>query len=68
MFILHCKTLLLLLMSDMGKVRDRFGGVGRLRCKGWVNRLIINVITEINYIYNYMQVFLKYKYNVKTCM
>ncbi len=34
-------------------VRDRFGGVGRfkggLRCKGWVNSVIINVITEINY-------------------
>ncbi len=35
----------------MGKVRDRFGGMGRfkagLRCKGWVNSAIINVITEI---------------------
>ncbi len=50
---------------------DRFGGMGRfkggLRCKGWVNSVIINVITEINYRCNYMQVFLKYKYNVKTC-
>ncbi len=26
-FILNCKTLLLLLRRDMGKVRDRFGGV-----------------------------------------
>ncbi len=36
-----------------GKVRGRFGGMGRfksgLRCKGWVNCLIIIVITEINY-------------------
>ncbi len=35
------------------------GGMGRfkggLRCKGWVNSVIINVITEISY----MQVFLK---------
>ncbi len=28
-----------------------------LRCKGWVNSVIINVITEINYC-NYMQAFL----------
>ncbi len=27
-FILYCKTLLLLLRWDMGKVRDRFGGLG----------------------------------------
>ncbi len=37
----------------MGKVRERFGGMGRfkggLRCKGLVNSVIINVITEINY-------------------
>ncbi len=36
----------------MGKVRDKFGGMGRfkggLRCKGWVNSIIINVITEMN--------------------
>ncbi len=61
MFILYCKTLLLLVTWDMGKVRNRFGGMGRckggLRCKGWVNRVIINVITEINYRCNYMQVF-----------
>ncbi len=48
-FILYCKTLLLLLRWDTGKVRDRFGGMGRfkggLRCKGWVNTVIINVIT-----------------------
>ncbi len=53
---------LLLLRWDTGKVRDRFGGMGRfkggLRCKGWVNSvIIINVITEINYRCNYMQVF-----------
>ncbi len=38
----------------MGKVRDRFGGMGRfkgeLRCKGWVNSVVINVITEIHYL------------------
>ncbi len=39
----------------MVKVRDRFGGMGRfnggLSSKGWVNSVIINVITEMNYIY-----------------
>ncbi len=39
-FILYRKKRFLLLMWDTGKVRDRFGGVGRfkggLRCKGWV--------------------------------
>ncbi len=48
------KTLLLILRWDTGKVRDRFGGMGRfkggLRCKGWLN----SVITEINYRYNYI--------------
>ncbi len=33
----------------MGMVRNRFGGLGRfkggLRCKGWVNSVIINLIT-----------------------
>ncbi len=51
MFILYYKTLLLLSRWDTGKVKDRFGGVGRfqggLRCKGWVNSVIINVITEV---------------------
>ncbi len=36
-FILYCKTLLLLLRWDMDKVKDRLGGKGRfkggLRCK-----------------------------------
>ncbi len=49
-----------------------FGGVGRfkggLRSKGWFNSVIINAIAEINYRCNYMQVFLKYKYNVKKMM
>ncbi len=40
---------------------------GGLRCKGWVNSVIINVITEIHYRCNYMQIFFSYKY-VKTCM
>ncbi len=51
--ILYCKTLLLPLRWDTGKVRGRFGGMGRfkggLRCKGWVNNVIRIVITEINY-------------------
>jgi len=37
---LYCKSLLLLLRCDMGKVRDRCGGMGRFKggfkCKGWV--------------------------------
>jgi len=41
---------------------------GRLRCEGRVNCVITNVITLSNYSCNYMLVFLKYKYNVKTCM
>ncbi len=44
-FIKKNKNFLLLL----GKVRDRFGGMGRfnggLRFKGWVKSVIINVIT-----------------------
>ncbi len=52
-----------------GKVRDVFGGMGRfkggLRCNGWVNSVVIHLITEINYRCNCMQVFFKYKYNVK---
>jgi len=56
----------------VGKVRDRFGGMGRfkrgLTCKGWGNSVIIIIITEIHYRYNYMKAFFKYKYNVKTCM
>lgn len=36
-----------------------------LRYKGWVNGVIIKVNTEINYSCNYIQVFLKYQYNVK---
>ncbi len=51
MFILYCKTLLLLLRWASDKVRDRFGGMGRfkgaIRCKGWVNSVIINVITDV---------------------
>ncbi len=54
-------TLLLLLRWDTGKVRDRFSRMGwvkgGLRCKEWVNSVIINVITEINCKCNYMQVF-----------
>ncbi len=43
MYLLDCKTLLLLLRWDTGKVRDRFDGMGRfkggLRCKEWVNSI-----------------------------
>ncbi len=57
-FILYCKTLLLLLRWDVGKVRDGLSGMGRfkggLMCKGRVNSVIINVITEINYRCNYI--------------
>ncbi len=60
-FILYCKTLLLLLRWDTGKVRDSFGGMGRfkgrLRCKRWVNRIILKLITENTYRCDYMQVF-----------
>ncbi len=35
MFILYCKTLLLLLKRDIGKVRDMFVGMGRFKGKGW---------------------------------
>ena len=49
MFRLYCKTLLLLLRCDTGKVRGRCGGMGPfkggLRCKGRVNSVITNVIT-----------------------
>ncbi len=64
MFIFCCKTLLLLLRWDTGKVRVRFGGMGRfkggLRCKGRVNSVIVNVIT-----YRFLK---KIKYNVKACV
>ncbi len=44
----------------MGKIRDRFGGMGRfkgrLRCTGLVNSVIKHVITEINYRCNNIQV------------
>ncbi len=47
-FIRLCFTNFLLLRWNTGKVRDRFCGMGRfkceLRCKGWVNSVIINVI------------------------
>ncbi len=39
-----------------------------LRFKEWVNSVIINGITEMNYRCNYMQVFKTYKYIVKTYM
>jgi len=67
---LYCKTLLLLLRCDTGEVRDRCGGMGwfkgRLRCEGRVN--CNYKCNYINYDCNFMQVFFKYKYNIKTCM
>lgn len=60
-FILYCKTLILLLRWDTGKVRDKFVAMGRfkggLRSKEWVNSVNIYVISEINYRCNCMQVF-----------
>ncbi len=71
MFILYCKTLLLLLRWDTGKVKDWFGGMGwfkgGLKCKDG-SMVIINVITKTNYRCNYKQIFFKIKYNVKTGM
>lgn len=47
----------------MGKVWTGLGMFkGALRGKGRVNTLIIDVITD----FNYMQVFFKYKYSVKS--
>ncbi len=68
MFILYCKTLLLLLRWDTGKVRDRFGGWVGIKggiMGGWVNSVIINLITEITYRCNYIQVFFK---NISTML
>ncbi len=58
MYILYCKTRLLLLRWDTGKVRHRFGCMGRFK-GGWVNSVTIDVIKEFKYRYNYMQVFLE---------
>ncbi len=52
MVTLYFKTLLLLLRWDLVKVSDMFGGMGRF--KGWVNSVIINVITEIKHRCNYI--------------
>ncbi len=42
---------MLLFRWERGKVRDRFGGMGRfkggLRYKGWVNIVIISVIKDV---------------------
>ncbi len=57
MFILYCKTLLLLLRWDTGKVRDGFGGMGRFKGGVRSKGRAISVITEIQYRCNNMQVF-----------
>ncbi len=46
MVILYCKTLLLLLRWDRGKVRDRFGGMGRFKdgLKGWLTVFFLGLI------------------------
>jgi len=35
---------------------------------GRINSVIADVTKEMNYRFNYMQVFFKYKYNVTTCL
>ncbi len=40
-FKLYCKTLLLPLKRDIGKVRVRFVGIGGFKGKGWLNSVII---------------------------
>jgi len=44
-FLLYCKSLLLLLSCE---VWDRCGGMGGFKCKGWVSCVITDVITYIN--------------------
>ncbi len=46
-FMLYCRTLLLLLRWDTGKVWDRFGGMGRFKGKGWVNSVVVDVILHL---------------------
>ncbi len=59
MFILYCKTLLLLLRWGTGKVRGRFSGMDRF--KGGV---IINVIRDIiTCRYFYLQYYLLFLHN-----
>jgi len=41
----YCKSLLVLLRWDTGKVRDRCGGMGRFMGKEWVSCVITDVIT-----------------------
>ncbi len=66
MYLLYCKTFLLLLWWDAGKVRDRFGGTrwfkGGLRCKGWVLQCnykcnYINLITDV-ITYRYFKIYI----------
>ncbi len=53
---------------DTAKVRSRIGGMGKLRCKGWVNSVIIKVKKLITDIITCRHWFYIYMYNVKTCM
>ncbi len=41
---------------------------GGLKCKGWVNSVIINVIQKLITDVTTYRYFFKYKYNLKTCM
>ncbi len=66
--ILYCKTLLLILRWDTGRLGTGLvvwvGFKGVLRSKGWVNRVIIHFITDV-ITYRYFSI---YKYNVNACM
>jgi len=57
-FILYCKTLLLLFRWDKGTVRHTFGSMCRFKER--VNSVIIDVITEMYYIFH-INFFKKYK-------
>lgn len=59
MFILYCKTCLLLLRWIAVKVKDRFHDMVRLRgvIRVRVNSVILDVTKVINYRCNYMKIY-----------
>ncbi len=61
-FMLHCKSRLLLLRWYTDKVRDKFGGL--FSFKGGLSYRVSSVIIDVTTGCNYRRVFLKYKYNV----